>query len=311
MPVISAFWRAGVVSEMPSIKNDSECNECVVARRRLPPVPEPMAFVQRDLGIVDWVYTAQLASREQMQQLFFTNGGRSRCQRRLTLLYRNRFIDKLPDRPVNTPDIYYISRQSVRGLRLLRSLHPEEPIKPRRVRAQRVEHVLAVAGARIALRKACAAAGYSLTQWLGEEDLLARLAQAGFLPDAYFQIQRPSGVGQKTANFFLEVERSGKAEQALEERVRRYGEFYYQGRYESAFEARALRVLFLVGGDYGINPQRQIEKLAAICQRLEVTFFRFASLEQFLDQQGSDLLLAPIWRRPEGGECCSLFGHSP
>ena len=266
-----------------------------------------MVLTKRDREIVRWVYEARLATRKQVHKLFFTEGGRSRCKRRLTLLYRNGYIDKLARKFVSAPDVYYISRRSSKGLRLLRSLAPEEPVEPQTVPSNTVQHTIEIGDCRVALSGACAAAGYTLSAWLGEKDLLSRMHGAGLLPDGYFQITRQVKGEPRMAGFFLEVERSGKSERTTSERFRRYGEFYYSGQYAQRFGTDALRVLFLVGDEYGIDPTRQIDRFKAMCARLQVTILRFAPLEYFISLDGHDPLFARIWHRPGADDASALF----
>lgn len=261
----------------------------------------------RDIEIVRWVHSAGIATREQIQRLFFTNGGRSRCQHRLTLLHRSRYLDTIRRSSPNHPNIYYISRKSVNGLRLLRSIYTENTVKAHGVPQIQIQHTLDIGSCHIAFIKACNATGYSLRFWLGTDELAKHIQTAGFIPDAYFQICRTTEDGEKMSGFFLEVERSGKSEQALEKKFRLYGELYYQGLYEAQFGTKALRILFLVGSDYGINPERQIEKLMRICNKLNVTIFRFAPLKDFLTENASNILTTQIWRHPNTDKWTSLF----
>jgi len=276
-------------------------------RRRRPARPESMQLVERDGAVVRWIYDVHLATRQHVQEGFFSEGGRSRCQRRLTLLYRNRYLDKLPDQPVNAPDIYYLSRRATNGLRLLRTQSPEEPIRPYRVRSGLVQHTLDLASCRLALERACAAVGYTLSGWLTPRELNKRMSESGILPDGYLKIARPTLDGSRTAAFFVEVERSGKSALFLEEKIARYRDFYYGGGYERVFGTKALRVLVLIGSDYGLTPQRQITRYVSVCDRLGVTIFRFAPLATFLAEEPGYLLHTPIWQQPGEVQRRALF----
>jgi hypothetical protein len=133
------------------------------------------------------------------------------------------------------------------------------------------------------------------------------MREACFLPDAWFQIERPTPDGPRRAGFFLEVERSGKSERALEEKFRRHGAFYYSGDYERLFAARSLRCLVIVGSDYGIRPRQQISKLSAICQSLGITLVRFADLEELNSLRPEAWLTAAVWRAPGCSQTVALF----
>lgn len=271
---------------------------------------ERMLVTERDRAIVEWVHEAGVSTREQIQRLLFSAGGRSRCQRRLTLLYRRRFLDRLPNRYPNVPDVYYLSRRSIHGLRLLRALTGEQPrvCSPNKVM---LPHTLDIVDCRVQIMRACRTSGVSLVRWLNEEELRYMTARDGILPDAYFQLARPANGGmEKRSGFFLEVERSGKADRALTEKLRRYGAFYYGGGFEQRFGLRALRVLWLIGSEYGIEPDRQIDRMAKLAEAAGVTFLRFAALGAFLATPISDLLTRPDWRQPRSEGLVPLFSRT-
>lgn len=276
-------------------------------RRWLPPRSERMQLTDRDRAVVRWVFEAQVSTREQLQRLFFTAAGRSLAQRRLTLLYRNRYLDKLARRPVNAPDIYYVSRRASRGLRLLRQWDMAEIAQPRSIPSAKVDHTVALVDCRIAFVQAARMMGYTLPVWFREDQLVGRMEAHGIIPDAYFQLVRTGTEGERKSSFFLEVERSAKSDKALEQKFRRYGDLYYGGAYEAQFGARALRVLALFGSDYGINPQRQIARCLAIARRLDVTMLRFATLEAFLSVPPERLLTQRIWYQPKDEGLSALF----
>ncbi len=281
----------------------------MVARRRLPPRAEPMLLTERDQRIVHWIHGAELATREHVQQLFFRHGSRSLCQRRLTLLYRNRYIEKLPNRALSAPDVYRVSRHCTNGVRLLRAMIPEEPLQLGQVKARTVEHTLDIASFRIAVIRACERAGFQLLHWRSAAELARMMGTAGVIPDAYLQIERPTPDGPRRSSFFVEIQRSAQSQQALEEKCRRYGAYYYGGEYARAFGTRALRVLVAIGSDYGINPDRQIRRLLNVCTRLQVTFVMAAGLDGLKRLAPPDVLTEPVWHSHahEGQSLTALF----
>jgi hypothetical protein len=272
-----------------------------------------MELTDRDREIVRWVYAARLATREQVQRLFFAAGSRSLCQRRLTLLWRNRYLDRLPVRSLIDPDVYYISRRATKGLKLLRGILPEEKIVPPKIDPRTVQHALDITSCRVAILQACVATGYRLREWLDERELDERLGHVGFRPDAYFRIEHPTPNGPKRPSFALEVERSQKADISHIRRYQNYAQLYYRSHpeipseYERIFGTRGLRVLVLVDAQYGIDPQRQIKKLLNLCRQLEVTMVRFAPLNLFLNREPARLFGDPIWRQPADPALTSLF----
>ena len=80
---------------------------------------QPMQLTERDRQVVQLVACAGALRGDQIQTAYFSlRPDDSRCQRRLTLLVQQRFLDRLP-RQANEPAIYVISRRSTPGRRLL------------------------------------------------------------------------------------------------------------------------------------------------------------------------------------------------
>ncbi|MBI2912842.1 MAG: replication-relaxation family protein [Chloroflexi bacterium] len=258
-----------------------------------------MVLTDRDREIVRWVAEVGVATREHVQAMFFGPGGRSRCQHRLALLFQHRYLDRLPRRVPNAHDTYHLSRRSVNGLRLLRATAIGDRVQPARISRARLQHSLDLVSCRVHITCACEEAGFKLLAWLNTYEVVQTTAAAGIVPDAFFRLARPNRDGEdKKSAFFLEVERSDKSGRALMEKFRRYGEFYYGGAFEQNFGTRALRVLVLIGSDYGILPERRVEKLTVLAEQTNVTFLHFAPLAAFLGTPPKGVLTESIWRRP-------------
>jgi hypothetical protein len=284
------------------------------SRGRLALQTTRMILTARDQHIIRWVHENGLATRAQLQRLFFGAGGRSQAQARLTRLYRNRYLDKLPGRALNTPDVYYLSARTRKGLALLRAMGTDEEIRPFRPSAPLVQHVLDIGSVRVQVVKACEASGFVVERWLSEAQVRARTEQFGLVPDCWFQIERPTEAGPKTASFFGEIERSAKSDAAYEEKFRRLARCYYGtgeggtgSGYEQAFHTRALRVLILVGSDYGIRPERRIARVSSIAAQLGVTIVRLTPLSTFLALDPAQLWTSPIWTQPGRPGTSALF----
>ena len=266
-----------------------------------------MMLTARDQNIVRWINDVGVSTREQVQALFFGRGSRSRCQRRLTLLFSNWYLDKLPRRRATLPDVYYLSRRCTNGLRLLRAAGLR-PVKLRPPSPMRLPHLLDVISCRVQITRACAERGVQLIHWLDERDLIDLVASEELLPDAFFRLCRRTAKGEeKRSSFFLEVERSDKGERTLAEKFRRYGDFYYNGAFERRFGTRSLRVLVLLGSDYGIVPEKRVAKLAGLAEREGVTFLHFAPVTGFLTTHPRDVLTKAIWTRVAGSSPIALF----
>jgi hypothetical protein len=164
-----------------------------------------------------------------------------------------------------------------------------------------------VTSCRLAFQRACTAVDYTFAEWLGPRELSKQMTHTGLLPDGYLRITRPTADGSKTAALFVEVERTGKSEPLLAEKIALYRDYYYGGSYERTFGSKALRVLVLVGNDYGLTPERQMSRYLSICNRLAVTIFRFVPLATFLAEKPDHLLGAPIWRQPGEENLRGLF----
>lgn len=270
---------------------------------------DSMWLTARDVEIVRWVYEARVTTREQVQRLFFTGGGRTRCQHRLALLLKHRYVDRLEGRPKSAPDVFFVSRHAVRGVRLLRMLGLEDPLDLQAVAPEGLQHRLDLMACKVQLLAASRATGLLLDGWREEQELASVMADAGIVPDAYVQVVRTTAEGEKRSPFFLEVERSDKSERVLREKFQRYGVFYYGGEYERRFGVKALRVLVLMGSAYGILPERRCEKLAALAADTNVTFLRFAPLETFLALSPYDVLTGPIRRRPGDANLVPLISQ--
>jgi hypothetical protein len=261
----------------------------------------------RDRSIVLLTSAVGIVTREHIQRLLFGPGGRTRCQERLALLVRHRYLDTFPRRSVNAPLVYHLSRRCVNGNRLLRATGRGHEVRSKRVPLARLQHTLDIVGCRIQVLRACEETRFSLISWLDEEELAGLMARDGIVPDAYFQLSRRTPDGERRSSFFLEVERSGKSERALIEKMRNYGKLYYGGRFQELFRTAALRVLVLVGSDYGIRPDQQVGRFATLAGELGVTFLRFARLDWFVDAPSGRVLLDRHWRKPQDEELAPLF----
>jgi hypothetical protein len=270
---------------------------------------DSMWLTARDVEVVRWVYEARVTTREQVQRLFFTGGGRTRCQHRLALLLDHRYVDRLEGRPKSAPDVFFISRHAVRGVRLLRTLGVDDPLNLQAVAPEGLQHRLDLMACKAQLTVATRATELLLDGWRDEQELVSVMGDAGIVPDAYVQVVRSTADGEKRSPFFVEMERSDKSERVLREKFQRYGAFYYGGEYERRFGVKALRVLVLLGSAYGILPERRCEKLAALAAETNVTFLRFAPLETFFALPPAEALSAPIWRRPGKSDLVSLISQ--
>lgn len=145
----------------------------------------------------------------------------------------------------------------------------------------RVAHGLLVNDCRVSLTLAAPAAGYELLEWQDELDLGWMGTEAGFVPDGYFKVRRPTPAGAKTAAFFLEVERTARSGSAISYRLSHYQDYYRGGKYEAGFGTRVLRVLMIIAINETERPTRILAAMVKRVAALGATFFRFTTLAEF------------------------------
>lgn len=270
-----------------------------------------MRLTDRDCQIIDLILRARALYDRQIQTALFSPGGASRCQRRLTLLYRYHFLDRLPQRAVNEPAVYLLSRRSLRGKRLLRARWGESALRGYSSRLGSVNHLLAVNEVFVRVLRGCRELGWGLKCWERPEELSARLSQAKLEPDAFFQIRRQVDGADRTASFFLELERVVKSRQVLRSKLERYAKLYYSGRYSQIFGTRGLRVLFVYAADQGQTSAHRVAVAQEEAERLGVTIARFAGLDQLVGVSPIENLTGALWTAPGLTTPSALLPGSP
>lgn len=261
---------------------------------------------ERDLAVVREIWDAGLATREQVQTLFFSPANRSRAQTRIKLLRDHGYLEQVPGRFPNEPAVYVVSK---RAAKLLGLGGPEARTRSWAVSHARLQHSLAIADCRAQVAVAARESGPRLLRWLGEEGLRSITTTSGIVPDAYFQLERNTESGSRTSGFFLEVERTEKSERGLRNKLYGLGSYYYGGGYERDFGTKALRILVLVEPDPGLPGDRFAKRVAGLGRLMGVTLLRVAELQAFLATPPKELFFAPIWLRPGFEQPVALFGN--
>jgi Replication-relaxation len=272
---------------------------------------DPFRLTERDRQLIELVFQCRALCDDHVQVALFSPGAASRCQRRLTLLYQHRYLDRLPRRAVNDRAVYLLTRRSLAGNRLMREQHGEEEFRRRLVRLGALQHLLAVNEFRVRVSRACRDLGWALGLWQSPEDLALSLAGARLVPDAYFQIRRRVDGQIKTAAFFLELERASKSREVLRTKLRRYGQLYYGGDYQARFGTRALRLLVVFDRDEGPRAADRLSLAADEARALGVTIARFTDLGQLRGLSPQEVLLRPLWQTPASNAPAALFSGSP
>ena len=264
-----------------------------------------LRLTRRDEQIVELVFRCRALRADQIQTALFTPGNASGCQRRITLLQRNGYLDCLPRASVNEPAVYLLTRRSVKGNRLLRSRWPEDDFQRGLTRLGPLQHLLAVNDVRVRVERACRELRWTLAQWRTPEQLKPLLTSARVIPDGFFQIQRIAEGQLRTASCFLELERVAKSHEVLRSKLENLGRLYYSGEYQQLFGTRALRVLFVFAT--GHLSARLVSHGRELAAQLGVTIARFATLDHLATQPAVASLTEPLWLAPNHKEPISLF----
>ncbi len=274
------------------------------------PAHSTMRLTNRDCDIIDLVLHTRALTDDQLRQALFPPGAASRCQLRLTLLYRNQYLDRLPRKSVNEPAVYLLTRRSVKGNRLMRERWGEQEFRRHMTRLGSLGHLLAVNDIRVRVERACRDLGWSLRLWQRPEELAPLLVSTHLVPDAYFQIQRGQPGATRTAAFFLELERAAKSSRVLRSKLLRYRELYYRGQYQQLFDTRALRVLFVFAAQDPTPTDRRIETGLDLSRSLGVTIARFVTLGELKSVAPAACLTQPVWRAPGSSGPSVLFADA-
>lgn len=252
---------------------------------------------------------------QQIQTALYPLGptNRTACQRNLTALVRDRYLDTLPRERPTEPLIYVLSRRSVRGNRLMRAEAGKAVLAGAHQRAGTVAHTLAVNEVRVRALRACRELDWTLAGWRGPVELAPLLRGEQLIPDAYFQVLRSDPVlGQtRTAGFFVELERAYKSSRVLCAKLEKYVALYDSGRYRELFGTRSLRLLVVCCGDAGVAATTRVRSGLGEARRADASFSRFTSLEAIEQLPPRGLLVDPIWGAPGDERPVALFTVEP
>jgi predicted transcriptional regulator len=257
--------------------------------------PPPMQLTGRDKQIVEAVHLYRVLRQDQLERLIF--GSKSAAQRVLVRLYDHGFLERrfVPVLAGRSPAYYVLDR---RGAELLRAELGYDELSwypsSKDLKADFLEHTLAINDARIAVVKACERLGYPLVVWLGETELKADYDQVriagqsrpvAVIPDGYFAIDTPRG----RAHFFLEVDRGSMTLARFTTKVEAYIAYYRSGKYEARFGAKGLRILTATPSQARLDNLRGATAAAAGGHKNRFWFAVQATLtaETALDQ--------PVW----------------
>jgi len=153
-----------------------------------------------------------------------------------------------------------------------------------------VVHQLAINSVLLQAKQAPAVAG-AAARLLTFRSVLSK--SVPLLPDAYFELNAPSGLYP----MFLEVDLGNESLKVLERKAEQYILLATSGEYQRIFKQLRFRVLIVTSSD------RRLEGIRKIISKHTNKIFWFSTLNAI----NSDGVFAPIWLRPEGQEKQSLL----
>ncbi len=262
----------------------------------------------RDIQSVDFVLWGQAATNVQIQiAAGYPLPCKTPAKRRLAKLVRTRYLATLPRFP-NESAIYVLNQHSPAGIALMQDRWGEQTVRKQlRRRIESLPHTLAINDVRARIMRGCADAGFTLKTWQTATDMYPLLKGEQLIPDGFFQIERIVNSETKTANFFLEVEKMSRDFRVLREKLAKYGNLVYTGKFTRLFGIKALRLLVVFVQEEGEPVQKRIRNSVAEASRLGITIAHFTSLPAIKAVAPVDCLTVPLWQSPRADEPLSLF----
>lgn len=162
-------------------------NRLPILQRAHPDMLPGFNLTQRDIAIVEAVYTYRALTTTQIETLFAAgeNGNRkaamSRIRHRLKMLFHHGFLfrDERPTRLTDgrKPLVYYLDRRGAELLASLRGVSQKEidwKARDNNVGWMFLEHLLATNDVRIAIELSASQCGAVIEEWLDERTLKRR-----------------------------------------------------------------------------------------------------------------------------------------
>jgi hypothetical protein len=290
-----------------------------------------ITLTQRDIQILETLYTARYLTTQQIQALFWrplqggTWGPVKACERRMRLLYTNGLVRRI-EQPVKRgegpqPYIYALDRRGADILVVERGIEPHDiDWKPKSAEENYpfLRHLLATNDVRIALTLACEGHGVELVSWLDEKELKSegmkdyvtittpegKRQQTPVIPDAAFLLRWE----KKRALFFVEIDcgtvtvaPSRWETRGWSRKVQAYLAYADSEAYRRRYGERRARILTVTTSQL---------RLAHLKATTETTGggnqFWFTTFELATNQ--ANLLTAPIWSVAGRDEPAALLG---
>lgn len=260
--------------------------------------PPPMRVTSRDTGqLLPTVANLGHCTVDQLCDALASPGARSRLQRRLTLLYQHRWVDKIVSGPTSK-DIYSIGPGAPRGVQLLRSMSSSADPLRRIRRVGQIEHVLLINDLRCRIMRAARERRLQLVEWRDQAALARYSREVGVIPDGFFVLRRELDGRTGTAAHFVEAERSPRSPATMLRKYRRLADFFNNGLYARTFGRGSLRVLVVASALTVDAEEAWARRLSLLADKAGLAFGMFCSARRFMDVDADHLFRAEIWLRP-------------
>ena len=275
-------------------------------------VPDPVRRLrlgERDLQLLTFLYDNHLASRSQLQQLFY--GSKAYCNFRLRALFDHQIVARhFPSITLSgnwaEEAIYTLGAQAVPFM--AEHLEEETETLAAYVRRHRspslVSHSLHVVEIYLAFRRALEANdGACLERWLGETSThhpYQRRVKDGweselFKPDGFLRLQTHAPA-RCHFPFFIECDLGNTSNHAWKIKVETHKKYLENGLFSSTYGGERFETLVVTTGE------KRLEHLAQATGEIGGGFFRFTTWMQFRANP-----LGAIWCFPTDAKAQALL----
>ena len=274
--------------------------------------PPPMNLTDRDKRVIEWVYLFRFLTGVQIKFLEFENASKTACQRRLSLLYHNKYLSAI-EKPTHagygsSKRVYCLSQRGKEVISFMYDGMDPKNIKwnkkNNQVEIYFLEHTLAVNAVRVAFTISARSLGYEL-KWIPEWELKTLKEKVrdpenpgkslAVTPDGYFILK---GKG-KEARFFIEADRATETNRRWKDKIRGYVEYVKTGQYYKRYNAESLRVLTIT------TTQERLKNLHTTTNNVKgASFFWFTTKERIFNK---NVIIDPLWVKSNKQELLTLW----
>jgi hypothetical protein len=281
-----------------------------------------MRITERDKQIMLAMYRFRLLSAPQVEALLFPSskprGKRTVCQRRLQLLYHNRYLYRLKDQRIigegRPPLVYALDSRGADLIANELGVDRADVVwKPshKQFSLQFLEHMLAVNSVRLVMTTLKRRHPLVVSKWLDEAALKSAEMKGKVpfhywgsrkianYPDGYFCLRLTEE--KKNAHFFLEVDMGTMTNRRWQGKVRSYLHFRKTGMAKAHYDTENFRVLAVT------KTEPRLRNLQRATKRAEGGHhFWFATLES-VDIWWPSAVLTACWTDATGERKRDLF----